>query len=260
MEVSIQHFSISCVKPYLATQKPWQHVDLQMAGTSESISVCWYGSRYCLAVCQSGGIIVDLMSRKLRPQTTMSHDCHETLRHFDMICCWNLLFFFSRGMMGLLTLWCFHSFVISNLFSSKGNIGYPWEGRSSCSPNNFPKLADTAFIESIYRWYMLVYISGTLPRVPNFSFWFQSTEFSIYAFKRRLGLREWGFMNPHHNHIVSFPHSPTRGQPDKLMIQPFLFGSICLVSRDPCRLAGCSGASCTTIQNIWLSKHLYVYR
>ena len=89
--------------------------------------------------------------------------------------------FFSRGMMGLLTLWCFHSFVISNLFSSKGNIGYPypWEGRSSCSPNNFPKLADTAIIESIYRWYMLVYISGTLPRVPNFPFDFsqQNSQF-----------------------------------------------------------------------------------
>lgn len=85
MEVSIQNFSISCVKPYLAAQKTWQHVDLQMPGTSESISVCWYGSRYCLAVCQSGGIIVHLVSRKQRPQTTMSHDCHETLRHFDML-------------------------------------------------------------------------------------------------------------------------------------------------------------------------------
>ena len=42
--------------------------------------------------------------------------------------------------------------------------GYP----SSCSPNI--RLADKTIIESIYRWYMLVYISGTLLRVPTFSF------------------------------------------------------------------------------------------
>jgi len=122
MEVSIQNFSISCVKPYLAAQKAWQHVDLQMPGTSESVSVCWYGSRYCLAVSQSGGIIVDLMSRKLRPQTTMSHDCHETLRRFDMLLKPFNCIFFLRGMMGLLTLWCFESFVTSNFFSTEFSI------------------------------------------------------------------------------------------------------------------------------------------
>ena len=33
-----------------------------------------------------------------------------------------------------------------------------------------PKRPIKTILESIYRWYMLVYISGTLPRVLNFSF------------------------------------------------------------------------------------------
>ena len=50
---------------------------------------------------------------------------------------------------------------------------YPWEGTwSQLFPGYYPILPYTTIIQSIYRWHMLVYIyiSGTLPRVPNFSF------------------------------------------------------------------------------------------
>ena len=48
---------------------------------------------------------------------------------------------------------------------SKGNFGYPWEGTLAVVvPKNCPILPYTNIIQHMSRWYMLVYIWGTLTK------------------------------------------------------------------------------------------------
>ena len=55
----------------------------------------------------------------------------------------------------------------SPLRKSKGKFGYCWEGTLAVVPKILPYIA-----LSVYMWYMLVHISATLLRVPNFSLWY----------------------------------------------------------------------------------------
>ena len=59
-------------------------------------------------------------------------------------------------------------YTIWRYTSSKGKFAYPWESTLAV-PKYYPILPYTTITQPIYRWYMFVYISGTLPRVPNFS-------------------------------------------------------------------------------------------
>ena len=53
----------------------------------------------------------------------------------------------------------------------RGKFWVPLGDPSSCSPNIATYCPLQPLYNPYYWWYMLVYISGTLPRVPNFSLW-----------------------------------------------------------------------------------------
>ena len=108
-----------------------------------------------------------------------------------------------RGSLGDRNLW----------LQSKGNFGYPWEGTlgpSSCSQN----ITSYCPIQPLYNPYigniMWVYISGALPRVPDFCLWYKIAPYETLP-KTLLVLWGWSWRldtfkpswqgwqaNPHH--------------------------------------------------------------
>ena len=59
--------------------------------------------------------------------------------------------------------------------NQKGNFGYPWEGTLAVVPPILPHIALYNHYIIHILFFLLVYISGTLPRVPNFSLWSNQT-------------------------------------------------------------------------------------
>ncbi len=64
-------------------------------------------------------------------------------------------------------------------------------------------LSHKTIIQPIYRWYMLVYISGTLSWVPNFSLWMkQGTVNNIHRENGGGPLGWWTLNNKPHIHLI----------------------------------------------------------